>query len=248
MLNTFNIADHKDTPIRPAATVLLLRDSDEGLQTLLLRRNKALKFAGGAWVFPGGSIDKVEIERSDNLEEAARLAAVREAKEESGLVVEASELVYYGHWTPPPVVPKRFATWFFAAPISRAGGQSPESVEVDGGEIHDFRWLSPNQALMQHRAGDLPILPPTYISLRMLKPFSTVNDAMVSLRAMEPYEVIPNTLLRDKKIISLYPGDAGYMTREPDLPGERHRLVETDHGYVYEHSGAGVDMAPMDQV
>ena len=41
----------------PAATVVLLRDGDDGVETLMLRRDTNLAFAGGAWVFPGGRID-----------------------------------------------------------------------------------------------------------------------------------------------------------------------------------------------
>ncbi|HBX73628.1 MAG TPA: hypothetical protein DEG86_11640, partial [Halieaceae bacterium] len=44
-------------PARPASTVVLLRDGPEGLETLLLKRNKALLFAGGYWVFPGGALE-----------------------------------------------------------------------------------------------------------------------------------------------------------------------------------------------
>ena len=44
------------TPI-PAATVVPLRDGPRGLEVLLLKRNEALVFAPGAWVFPGGRID-----------------------------------------------------------------------------------------------------------------------------------------------------------------------------------------------
>ena len=44
----------------PAATVVLVRQGDSGIQTLLLRRNSALRFAGGNWVFPGGRIDKAD--------------------------------------------------------------------------------------------------------------------------------------------------------------------------------------------
>ncbi len=47
--------------IRLAATAVLLRNSEQGLETLLLRRNAKLAFAGGAWVFPGGAIDEPEI-------------------------------------------------------------------------------------------------------------------------------------------------------------------------------------------
>ena len=39
-----------------AATVILLRDTDTGLETLMLRRNSKIAF-GGMWVFPGGRVD-----------------------------------------------------------------------------------------------------------------------------------------------------------------------------------------------
>ena len=38
----------EEIPVRPASTVVLLRDGDSGLETLMLKRNKALIFAGGA--------------------------------------------------------------------------------------------------------------------------------------------------------------------------------------------------------
>ena len=44
-------------PAIPAATVVLLRDGADGVETLMLRRDSKLAFAGGAWVFPGGRID-----------------------------------------------------------------------------------------------------------------------------------------------------------------------------------------------
>lgn len=45
------------TPPVDAASVLLLRDSDEGLQVLLMRRHQASQVLGGAYVFPGGKLD-----------------------------------------------------------------------------------------------------------------------------------------------------------------------------------------------
>lgn len=49
-----------DTPPRDAATVILLRDSAEGLQVLLLRRHQASSVLGGAYVFPGGKLDDAD--------------------------------------------------------------------------------------------------------------------------------------------------------------------------------------------
>jgi 8-oxo-dGTP pyrophosphatase MutT (NUDIX family) len=44
-------------PIRPAATVILVRDADEGYEVFMLRRTSGAAFAGGMFVFPGGRVD-----------------------------------------------------------------------------------------------------------------------------------------------------------------------------------------------
>ncbi|HEY0877322.1 MAG TPA: NUDIX domain-containing protein, partial [Zeimonas sp.] len=45
------------TPVRAAATVVVLRDGDEGLEVLMLRRHAKSDVLGGAFVFPGGKLD-----------------------------------------------------------------------------------------------------------------------------------------------------------------------------------------------
>jgi 8-oxo-dGTP pyrophosphatase MutT (NUDIX family) len=42
---------------RQAATVLLLRDGDRGLEVYLLRRTRGMPFAGGMTAYPGGGVD-----------------------------------------------------------------------------------------------------------------------------------------------------------------------------------------------
>jgi 8-oxo-dGTP pyrophosphatase MutT (NUDIX family) len=44
-------------PIRPAATVILVRDVAAGFEIFMLRRTSAAAFAGGMYVFPGGRVD-----------------------------------------------------------------------------------------------------------------------------------------------------------------------------------------------
>lgn len=44
-------------PIRPAATVIIVREAPAGLEVLMLRRTSDAAFAGGMYVFPGGRVD-----------------------------------------------------------------------------------------------------------------------------------------------------------------------------------------------
>ena len=57
----------------PAATVVLVRDRDGAVETIMLRKNSKLAF-GGMWVFPGGRIDEVDYDADRD----ANVAAERE--------------------------------------------------------------------------------------------------------------------------------------------------------------------------
>ncbi|TFY99713.1 MBL fold metallo-hydrolase [Ramlibacter rhizophilus] len=81
---------------RPAATVILMRDSAAGLEILMTRRSATASFAPGAYVFPGGGIDAADAaahelaERrpgQDDRRLTQALAAIRESFEELGLLL-----------------------------------------------------------------------------------------------------------------------------------------------------------------
>jgi 8-oxo-dGTP pyrophosphatase MutT (NUDIX family) len=74
----------------PAATVILVREGGKGPPDLLMVERAAdMAFAGGAWVFPGGRIDGADRHLGARFGEdgAARIAAVREALEETAIPV-----------------------------------------------------------------------------------------------------------------------------------------------------------------
>jgi 8-oxo-dGTP pyrophosphatase MutT (NUDIX family) len=158
-------------PVQPAATVAPLRDGAHGLEVLLLQRSPALVFAPGAWVFPGGRVDEADHHRGADL--APRLAAVREAAEEAGLLLDPDALVEVAHWTTPPGQPRRFATWFFVADANGCGG-----VRVDGTEAVDYRWLTPAEALAAGRRHDITLIRPTIATLTELQDFPDVAAAL----------------------------------------------------------------------
>jgi 8-oxo-dGTP pyrophosphatase MutT (NUDIX family) len=217
----------------PAATVVLGRDGNDGLEVLLLRRNASLEFAGGMWVFPGGRIDPEDADPAhpDDVDRAARRAAVREAAEEADLVVPEDGLVWFSHWTPPPQTPKRFSTWFFLAPAPSG------AVTIDGGEIHDHVWSTPAAALTRRDAGEIELSPPTWITLQHLSEFPTYADAAATLSARQPEYFATRIAKAVNGIVALYHGDAGYESGDADLEGARHRLWMVEGGWRYERSG-----------
>src|SRR5437870_2759544 len=99
---------------RPAATVIVLRGGADSLEVLLVKRNPASKFMGGAWVFPGGAVDRSEGEG----QAALRAAALRELDEEAGIHLgDPDALIPFSRWITPARVKIRFDTWFYLAPL-----------------------------------------------------------------------------------------------------------------------------------
>ncbi len=217
------------TPVvaAPSATLVLLRDGAKGVEVLLVRRNRRLDFHGGAWVFPGGRIDPADTAPGGGELEAARRAAVRELQEEAGLTVDGEQLLHLSTWTTPEIAPKRFRTLFF---VARGDG----AVQVDGGEIHDHRWIAPRAALDLQRDGELELPPPQHVTLLMIEPFSSVDAALHALRASPAMSFMPRFVRSADGPICLYEGDAGYESGEPDAPGRRHRLVLGTPAWRYE--------------
>lgn len=217
--------------ILPAATVVLLRDSECGLQTLMLRRSTEVSFAKASWVFPGGRIDRDDYAHDvTDIESAARRGAVREAEEETGLIVDPSTLIYFSHWTTPPTSPKRYATWFFVATVSDVHAE----VIVDGSEIVDYRWQRPADAVADHHARVMDMMPPTLITLTDLAGYQSVAEALAHCEQRPIPEYQPRSCATERGITLLYRGDAGYDLGDPDEAGPRHRCYLLDEAWRYE--------------
>jgi 8-oxo-dGTP pyrophosphatase MutT (NUDIX family) len=219
------------TPPVAAATVILLRDAPDGLETLMLRRNSKIAF-GGMWVFPGGRVDPEDMHglpKEDDLG-AARVAAVREAREETGLEIEASEIVPFSHWKPPPITPRRYFTWFFLA-------AAPEgSVAIDHGEIHEFAWMSSQRAFVRRDEGEIELAPPTWVTLHHLARWSNVSEAIAAAGAVDPERFETHIGLTEDGPVALWHGDAGYEDADVTREGARHRLAMHSGRWHYDRS------------
>jgi 8-oxo-dGTP pyrophosphatase MutT (NUDIX family) len=187
---------------RLAATVILLRGGAEQLEVLLVRRNLEARFMGGAWVFPGGSVDAADGEGQPGL----KAAALRELSEETGIELPSgAEIVAFARWITPEAVKKRFDTWFFLA-------LAPAGIEpkVDGAEIVDALWLAPAQALKQQAAGELFLVFPTIKQLQQLAAFASAQALLSYGRGRDVEPVQPRIVGSGETARILLPGDPDY--------------------------------------
>jgi len=209
--------------------VVLLRETKAGVETLLLRRHTAVQFAGGMWVFPGGRVDDSELAAAHNDPiAAAKLAAIRETCEETGLDIGSSALQLFAHWTTPEGEVKRYATSFFVASVDALG-----EVVVDGGEIDDHRWLRAAEAIAAHRAGQLKMMPPTFAALHEINTCHNVAEILAMYRERRLIEIFPRRIQTPNGLVILYPGDAGYENSDVNTSGARHRMLHLANGMHY---------------
>ena len=127
---------------------------------------------------------------------------------EHQLVLPLDRLAYLSHWITPPGPPRRFDTRFFVA--AAPPGQIPSH---DGVETIDHVWLSPRQALADHREGRRLFGAPTLRTLRILAEFSS-TDALLAHTHAQPPEPFPSepwpARLKSGKTRLLEPGAPAY--------------------------------------
>lgn len=184
---------------RPAATVVLAREREAGVEVLLLTRGEGNRFAPGFAVFPGGSIDASDEELARLLfadpAEAARACAVRELYEEAGILLTGGgpvarppdgpltsvefeppprhTLVEIARWIAPEFLEARFDARFFAA-------SAPSDLQPvpDGVEIADARWAPPRSVVASAERGETQVMWPTLVTLRALAECRDVSDVL----------------------------------------------------------------------
>ena len=191
-----------ETVPRLAATVILLRGEGEALEVLLAQRNPQARFMGGAWVFPGGAVNRDD----GDGEPGRKAAAIRELREEVGIMLDDPEaLVAFSRWITPAVVKIRYDTWFYLCPAPH--GALPE---VDGTEMVDARWFGPREALDAYRAGEIMLVFPTIKHLEQLSSFVSAHVLLGHARTRTVAPVQPRVIGTGETARIVLPGEPGY--------------------------------------
>jgi 8-oxo-dGTP pyrophosphatase MutT (NUDIX family) len=202
-------AEAMPTTPRPAASVVLCRDGDAGLETFLLHRHARMAFAASMAVFPGGGLDPVDRPAADPW----RACAARETREETGVLLEAADLVPWAHWITPLLQPIRYDAYFFLAALPPGQAAADLSTETERAA-----WTAPAAAVAAYGQGVLAMMPPTLSILLELAELATVADALAVGRDRVVETVLPE-VVRD---------GAGWVFRYPSsrLSGSERPAAE----------------------
>ncbi len=208
----------------PAATLILFRDGPEGPEHLFVERAATMRFAGGAIVFPGGRIDPEDHERAVARpgpdDAAARIAAIRETREETAIDLgdDLMQLVPFARWCPHHPISRTFDTHFYLARLPDSAGKA----RVDATENVRLFWARAADVLARADAGALRIIFPTRRNLERLAQFGSFDEAVAHAASHPVRTITPWVATRDGADVLCIPDDLGYpITQERLNKAER---------------------------
>ncbi|MEW9855413.1 NUDIX hydrolase [Novosphingobium sp. M1R2S20] len=221
----------------PAATVVIFRRSESGPpQLLMVQRSREMRFAGGAAVFPGGKVDPEDRQlaarlfpEADAEITAARVAAIRETLEETGLAIGVRERVSAAQareargvlleqgqlapvleafgWTIEPEKLTLYAHW--CPPFARAFdtrffvtdlGTGDVEITVDETENTHLFWASASAALQMAEEGQISVIFPTLRNLERLAQFQTFEAALQDIARHPVRRICPTRVEREGEV------------------------------------------------
>ena len=120
-----------------------------------------------------------------------------------GLALRTDLLATWAHWITPEFEPRRYDTRFFLAVMP--SGQHTRDVS---GEADTVAWMPPAAAAHGVDAGEMAMLPPTYVTVKELARYASVGEAWAAAA--------------DRRITTVTPGveivgDEGFLTVDPSV-------------------------------
>ena len=217
---------------RPAATVMLIRDSGAGIEVLLVRR-RPRGFFGGLTVFPGGAVDPVDdswlandVVTGNHPDQEFRVAALRELAEETGLALtidgvasapdgRGEDLLSTMHASGIRldasaltlvsrwVTPEGAPTRYDTRFYLAPSRDTPE-VRIDRDELVEHMWVAPGDALAMHADGRLEMFLPTVAHLRWLERRSTVDVAVAAAHGADGRSLVEPRRMEDGSLVPIH--------------------------------------------
>jgi 8-oxo-dGTP pyrophosphatase MutT (NUDIX family) len=124
------------------------------------------------------------------------------------LFLRVERLVYWAHWITPSVVPRRFDTRFFLAPV--LAGQR---AIIDSTETVDHAWMSPRALVAAAQAGTMPVSHPTLYNLMELDASLQMHESLQELLAAQAQRGVVTILpkmIHEEQTVMVLPWDPFY--------------------------------------
>ena len=183
--------------------------TDEALARALVCAAVRETFEESGVLFAGPSADTVVADTTGaDWEADRRRLEQRELSltvflQQRGLKLRADLLRVWGSWLTPDFEPRRFRAWFFVAELP--AGQRTRDVSTESDEV---AWLSVQEAIRAVDAGDMLMLPPTYLTCMELFDCTSAALALVAAEHRDLAPVEP---------VAEFDGKGAYLTLPPHL-------------------------------
>jgi len=120
-----------------------------------------------------------------------------------GWILEMSKLGHWSHWMTPELMPRRYDTRFFMVFMPPDQECSPDLVEV----MHGI-WISPAKGLAGNLKGEIPLSPPTVVTLHELLQFPTLKALKEEMKARTwGKPLLPRLITSHQEMMILEPWD-----------------------------------------
>jgi len=149
--------------------------------------------------------------------------SLNELARRENILFAADLLTPYAHWITPEIERKRFSTRFFLAVHPR--GQLPFHDTI---EMTKSLWISPAEALEQHRAGKILLMPPTLKTVEELNEFESVERLFAAAASRRLLPILPEAFRFEGGFGVKLPHDPEYSIeayRVPPRSEEPSRIV-----------------------
>lgn len=141
---------------------------------------------------------------------------------EHGLTLDVSVIEEVARFITPVGSPRRFDARFFLARTPH--GQEPHH---DDGEIVDWEWVRPADALARFRAGEMTMISPTVRMVACLERYRSADDALAAAKRRLPYQRV-RVIDPGGEYRVVLPGEAGYEQAELEVESGWVRLWDPD--------------------
>jgi len=117
-----------------------------------------------------------------------------------------SALFRWSHWITPVLMKRRYDTRFFLASMPPGQRCNPDNREITHGI-----WISPQDALAGNITGQIPLSPPTIVTLHEISKYSTLKDLKREARKRKwRPPAVPRLVPLEKGSVLIEPWDAQY--------------------------------------